>query len=243
MESHLDRLALGSQRLQISLNIEQLKQEIEKLTSEFPNQGVLKIVVTRGQGGRGYRPSCKGDTTRMLSLHPLPDYTGTDTGVNVFVCKQRLAIQPSLAGIKHLNRLEQVMASLEWPEDKIHNQEFHEGLMLDTADHIVEGTRSNIFWVEKGKLQTPVLNDCGVEGVMRNYLLEKIPEAVPTESCTLDRLCNAEEIFLCNSVFGIWPVMGIKSDEDIFFFNLKTTPSGFTNRAVELFTQLLESVD
>ena len=241
--SHLNRLALGAQRLQISLNLEHLEQELEQLALEYPAQGVLKILVTRGTGGRGYRPPAEADTTRLLTLHPLPDYAGTDKGINVFVCNQRLARQPSLAGIKHLNRLEQVMASLEWPEDKIHNQEFHEGLMLDTADHIVEGTRSNIFWVEKGKLQTPVLNDCGVEGVMRNYLLEKIPEAVPTESCTLDRLCNAEEIFLCNSVFGIWPVMGIKSDEDIFFFNLKTTPSGFTNRAVELFTQLLESVD
>ena len=108
--------------------------------------------------------------------------------------------------------------------------------MLDTSDHIVEGTRSNIFWEEKGKLLTPVLDNCGVEGVMRNYLLEKIPKAVPTENCTLERLCAAEEIFLCNSVFDIWPVLRINSGQVLFSPKSIMATSGFTKRAVDLFT-------
>jgi 4-amino-4-deoxychorismate lyase len=234
--SHLNRLALGAQRLQISLNLEHLEQELEQLALEYPAQGVLKILVTRGTGGRGYRPPAEADTTRLLTLHPLPDYAGTDKGINVFVCNQRLARQPSLAGIKHLNRLEQVMASLEWP-----GAEFHEGLMLDTSDFVVEGTRSNIFWGEKDKLFTPALDKCGVEGVMRNYLLEKIPEAEPIENCTLDRLMDAEEIFFCNSIFGIWPVLKIKTDTGMFSLETNTNTPGFTRKAKDIFAHLLES--
>lgn len=234
--SHLNRLALGAQRLQISLNLEHLEQELEQLTFEYPAQGILKILVTRGTGGRGYRPPAEADTTRLLTLHPLPDYAGTEKGINVFVCNQRLAKQPSLAGIKHLNRLEQVMASLEWP-----GAEFHEGLMLDTSDFVVEGTRSNIFWGEKDRLFTPALDNCGVEGVMRNYLLEKIPEAEPIENCTLDRLLDAEEIFFCNSIFGIWPVLKIKTDTDMFSLEPNTNTSGFTRKAKDIFAHLLES--
>ncbi|MDG2176252.1 MAG: aminodeoxychorismate lyase [Gammaproteobacteria bacterium] len=234
--SHLNRLALGAQRLQISLNLEHLEQELEQLTFEYPAQGILKILVTRGRGGRGYRPPAEADTTRLLTLHPLPDYAGTEKGINVFVCNQRLAKQPSLAGIKHLNRLEQVMASLEWP-----GAEFHEGLMLDTSDFVVEGTRSNIFWGEKDRLFTPALDNCGVEGVMRNYLLEKIPEAEPIENCTLDRLLDAEEIFFCNSIFGIWPVLKIKTDTDMFSLEPNTNTSGFTRKAKDIFAHLLES--
>jgi branched-subunit amino acid aminotransferase/4-amino-4-deoxychorismate lyase len=112
-----------------------------------------------------------------------------------------------------LDRLEQVMASLEWPDG-----EFHEGFMLDTSDYVVEG-------------------------VMRNYLLEKIPEAKLAENCSLDRLLDVEEIFFCNSIFGIWPVLKIKTDKEIFSIDVKTNTTGFTHRAKDIFAYLLESAD
>ena len=203
LDRHLDRLASGAERLGIACKRDKLEQEISQLSPEFPDQGVLKIIVTRGTGGRGYVPGNISEPSRILSLHAMPDYGDNDPvhGIGVFVCRQRLAQQPALAGIKHLNRLEQVLASLEWPDAS-----FMEGLMLDTADNVIEGTRSNLFWAESGQLLTPSLANCGVTGIMRNYLMEKIGNVTEIAVCNLARLCAADEVFFCNSIFGIWPV-------------------------------------
>ncbi len=238
LQAHLDRLESGTMRLGIPLDRTQLEQEIGDYSQHFPEHGVLKIIVTRGVGGRGYRPATAHDTSRILSLHALPDYPGDPgkLGIAAFVCNQRLAIQPSLSGIKHLNRLEQVLASQEWPDES-----FMEGIMLDSRGTIIEGTRSNIFWSESGHLFTPSLNDCGVAGIMRNYLLNSIAEAKEINDCSLDRLLGADEIFICNSVFGIWPVNSIQSGSK----NVTLVPDGsdknFTQQAQGLFQGLLKA--
>ena len=238
--AHLDRLERGAERLKISLNRKLLEQEISDRYVDLPVQGVLKIIVSRGLGGRGYRPANNNDTTRALSFHPMPDYGDqpVETGVDVFVCQQRLAIQPSLAGIKHLNRLEQVLASQEWPEG-----DFMEGIMLDMNDNVIEGTRSNIFWVESGQLYTPSLDRCGVAGIMRNYLSEHIDGVLETGDCSLTRLLKANEVFLCNSVFGVWPVKSILSDGVVSLFGGEPDNRVFFHRAHNLFTELLKNPD
>lgn len=203
LQRHLDRLQAGAQRLQIALDRSSLDADIAALRPDFPAAGILKILVTRGSGGRGYRPAGDHEPTRILTLHPLPDYgaPAPEAGIAVFVCRQRLALQPALAGMKHLNRLEQVLASLEWPGD-----DFREGLMLDTDGNVIEGTRSNLFWSEGGRLLTPSLARCGVAGILRGYLLDTLPDVEVVEESPLTRILRAEQLFVCNSVFGIWPV-------------------------------------
>jgi 4-amino-4-deoxychorismate lyase len=109
--------------------------------------------------------------------------------------------------MKHLNRLEQVLARAEWGE------EYPEGLLLDQQGFVIEGVSSNLFCYHEGQWLTPLLTDSGVAGVMREYLMSVLlPElSVPaTESrITLEQLVSSEEVFLCNSVVGIWPVVSL----------------------------------
>ena len=238
LQAHLDRLASGARRLKIPLNRTQLEQEIADYSQHFPEQGVLKIILTRGVGGRGYRPANAPDTTRILSLHALPVYEGEpgNSGIATFICNQRLAIQPALAGIKHLNRLEQVLASQEWPDES-----FMEGIMLDTDGNIIEGTRSNIFWSESDRLFTPSLSNTGVAGIMRNYLLSSIAGVVEIKDCSVERLLGADEIFICNSVFGVWPVRSIQTGSKTVTLDLDGSEADFTRQARSLFQELLKA--
>lgn len=234
LEAHLDRLCSGARRLRIDVERATLIQEIDQLTASFPVAGILKIMVTRGTGGRGYLPNGISSSTRILSLHAIPIYDEglPEAGISVFVCQQRLAHQPALAGIKHLNRLEQVMASLEWPDDS-----YQEGLMLDVAGNVIEGTRSNLFWSAGGQLMTPSLQRCGVAGILRQYLMQHIDHVLETDECSLAMLGEAEEIFFCNSVFGIWPVNRIQSGDSNMVFHQDRR--AFSVKARSLFADLL----
>ncbi|MDR0781473.1 MAG: aminodeoxychorismate lyase [Pseudomonadales bacterium] len=201
LEAHLERLALGLQKLHISLEINTITSDLEKLFSLFnPHDAVLKILCTRGQGGRGYRPSAGLVPTRILSLHPPPP-TLPAAGIKAFLCRQTLAPQAALAGLKHLNRLEQVLASQEWPDDS-----FHEGLMLTAAGDAIEGTRSNLLLAHKGHWLTPDLRHCGIAGVLRQHLLRRWGERLQVRPVTLDEVFAAEELCFCNSVAGVMPV-------------------------------------
>lgn len=213
LQEHLQRLRLACDALAINCNFDKLNDEIELLSASFSEFGILKIIISRGEGGRGYRPDINTEASRILTLHVLPELSAfnADQGVKVFMCQQRLAKQQTLAGIKHLNRLEQVLAAKEWPGD-----DFFEGLMCDTDGNVVEGTRTNLFFSKNGNLHTPTLNYAGVNGVMRQILLNKMPAKIIIEDeVTIERLLLADELFLCNSVIGIWPVkeliMGNKS--------------------------------
>lgn len=208
-EAHLQRLTQAAQRLGFpALDTSMLRTEAAQLCSGV-ERGVLKIVLTRGSGGRGYRPP--GDTipTRLLQRHPWPDYPPhwAKGGVRVRLCRTRLAIQPALAGLKHLNRLEQVLARSEWDDPQI-----PEGLMLDTADRVICGTMSNVFFVREGVLHTPDVARCGVAGVTRATILgEARQRGWPTRigDFQMQDLLQAQEIFLCNSVIGVWPVAAL----------------------------------
>jgi 4-amino-4-deoxychorismate lyase len=167
---------------------------------------VLKIIVTRGAGGRGYKPPEQPTPTRIVLLAPWPDYPAAlaEQGVMVHLCDTRLGLQPKLAGIKHLNRLEQVLARNEWSDPAI-----SEGLMCDSDGHVVEGVMSNLFVVRDGKLATPELSRCGVAGIMRGLILEAAARRridARIADLTLDDVRSADELFLTNSLIGLWPV-------------------------------------
>ena len=210
-DGHMQRLQLGCQRLNFpALDLALLRSEALSLSGGVA-QGVLKIIITRGGGGRGYRapPPLSAQVTRILALYPWPDYPAAfwSEGVTVRVCATRLGWCPALAGIKHLNRLEQVLARSEWDDASV-----AEGLMLDIQGNVIEGTMTNLFVVRNGQLLTPDVSQCGVAGVMRNWILAYarvagIPSAIT--ALTLDNVNSADEVFLCNSVIGLWPVREI----------------------------------
>ncbi len=166
--------------------------------------GILKILVTRGSGGRGYNPdgACG---CQILYWFPLPQYpeTWAANGVVVRLCATKLGHSPALAGLKHMNRLEQVLARSEWQQPDI-----AEGLVCDIAGHLIEGTMTNLFLVKQGRILTADLSLSGVNGVMRQWLLEKssFASGVSIQSLTIDDFWQAEEVFLTNSVIGVWPV-------------------------------------
>jgi len=234
LTEHLDRMEKGASTLKIPFDRQLMEKEIAVLATEFPREGVLKVMLTRGSGGRGYRPGEQCEPSRIIALHALPEYANQASGIRTFICKQRLADQPAIAGLKHLNRLEQVLASMEWPDST-----FDEGLMLDMHDNIKEGTRSNLFWVESGQLMTPTLEDCGVAGILRDYLLNSMPGSSEEPESPLERLAQADEVFVCNSVFGIWPVNCISHSAGQANFRPAGGKGTMTGDARQLFDKVL----
>lgn len=208
---HMARLQRGAEKLSIPLPPEELfLAEAEQLVgSDGSSRSVLKITITRGSGGRGYRPPESPAPTRILALSPWPEYPAEyyKSGVRLHLCETRLGSNPLLAGIKHLNRLEQVMARGEWSDPDI-----AEGLMVNGEDHIIEGTMSNIFFVRGGEVITPELTRCGVAGVMREMLIEQLQQdgiSVTVRPIHLSELSEMEEAFCSNSLIHVWPVRQI----------------------------------
>ncbi len=200
-DSHLERLVISCRLLQIPFtDLIALRQEVELLADKH-ELAVLKIIITRGQGGRGYTPPANPVPSRILATYPWPEYPTAirEEGVATIICNSRYAINPLLAGMKHLNRLEQVMARMECEELSI-----REGIMLDINNAVIEGTMSNIFIIKNKQIMTPELSQCGVKGVIRKYIIDT--HDVLIKSINIDDLMQSDEIFLCNSIMGVWPV-------------------------------------
>jgi 4-amino-4-deoxychorismate lyase len=166
-------------------------------------QGVVKIILTRGGGARGYAPPPRQASTRVVLSVPLPDYAHAITPDAVVArwCALRLARQPRLAGIKHLNRLENVLARAEWDDPAI-----FEGLLCDDSGMVVSGVTSNLFWISKGELFTPDLSACGVAGVARTRLLRAAKQqGISTHIGRYPpaAILAADEVMICNSVIGL----------------------------------------
>ena len=207
LERHLQRLQEGCRRLAFAADHTLIRSEMLAYAAAL-GDGVLKLILTRGDSLRGYGFNPGAPVRRILQGSAPASYPhahGAD-GIRLFPCATRLAEQPLLAGIKHLNRLEQVIARAEWQD-----AEHAEGLMLDMSGRVIEGVFSNLFLVRNGLLRTADLRRCGVAGVMRAEILAQaqslgIPVAVADIS--LEQLQQADEVFVCNSVYGIWPVRG-----------------------------------
>ncbi|MBS7661202.1 aminodeoxychorismate lyase [Pseudomonas lalucatii] len=209
LERHLARLAEGCVRLQLPLEATSLRNELLAFSQQL-GEGVAKLILTRGDGLRGYAPPQPAMTRRLLLGGPKPAYPSqhAEQGVHLFPCATRLAEQPLLAGLKHLNRLEQVLARGEWQDD-----EHAEGLMLDAAGRVIEGVFSNLFLFKDGTLLTADLSRCGVAGVMRAELLAQaatLGMACEVRDLDLAELLGADEVFMCNSLYGVWPVRRLR---------------------------------
>jgi len=206
-DEHMARLQAGGKRLGLpEIDVTELYREALRVC-RGQARAVLKIIVSRGCAQRGYRAFAQtGELTRIIMLADWPEYPQQyyNEGIRLRLCTSRLGWNAQLAGIKHLNRLEQVLARSEW-----HDPEIPEGLMLDQSGQVIEGTQSNIFIVRAGCLLTPGLLQCGVAGVMRNYIMNaacSLRISVSEMVLSLADVYDADEVFMSNSLIGIWPV-------------------------------------
>ena len=201
---HYTKLASDSAKLQLACPprnlLENDLQEIAKAYTE----GVIRITLTRGAGVRGYAIPEKTSVTRIVSLSPKRSFIEGADGVRARWCRLRLAVQPLLAGVKHLNRLENVLARSEWSDTAI-----AEGLLLDVSGHVIAGTMTNLFILHRGDLITPQLDACGVAGVTRDLVIERATQArmnITVTTIMPETLLDADAVFLVNSVIGMWQI-------------------------------------
>lgn len=210
LDWHIERLQTGCRRLGIGpVPGKRLYGVVAGALQQQPSRrdsATLKLVITAGSSPRGYRRSPAGEPGVFVGLFPpqsIPAACYRD-GVAVRRLATRLAEQPALAGIKSLNRLEQVLARREWDGDDI-----FEGLTLDTSGRLICGTMSNVFLVDGDRLLTPDLSRAGVNGIMRRKVLETLStmgrdaDVVDIDAGAVDR-CT--EMFLSNSQYGVVPV-------------------------------------
>nr|WP_005223709.1 aminodeoxychorismate lyase [Marichromatium purpuratum] len=206
---HLARLAHGCARLGIPCpSTVQLESELATLLDGV-EEGVLKLVLTRGSGGRGYRPPARPEPRRILLLYPRPAAPEWRRGVAVRYCRTPVSVNPALAGLKHLNRLDAVLARREWDDGAI-----AEGLMQTPDGAICGGTMSNLFLWDGVRLYTPALDQAGIIGTVRELARELAAEA--GIGCAVRRLCvddleRARALFLTNAVIGVWPVARLEA--------------------------------
>ena len=202
---HAARLTAGCRRLGMPVpDASAIHAEVARL-SQGLSDAVARVTVSRGEGPRGYAWPVPQTPTVVITVSPLQlDADGCTRGVAVRLCDIRLARQPVLAGMKHLNRLEQVMARAEWSDPAV-----GEGLMMDSDGHVVCATAANLFAVIDGMLVTPPVDVCGVAGVARAEILAT--HHVSVAPMNLARLESADEVFLTSAVRGILPVRVLAS--------------------------------
>jgi 4-amino-4-deoxychorismate lyase len=211
---HMARLSQGCERLRINLgDAAPLRAEIAA-TAASAGEALVKVIVTRGDAvARGYGFAGTEVATRLVFRYPLPpeNLDASRDGIRAAVAKLRYGENPQLAGMKHLNRLEQVLARSEVPAE-----EAAELLVFSSSETLVSGTMSNVFLVRQGRLLTPKLDRCGVAGVMRRVILrEASAMGIDAEESVLGAadLAGADELFISNARVGLWPIRTLDGRE------------------------------
>lgn len=203
---HRTRLILGCRRLGIPAPTADTLESEVRLLSVGREDAVLKVLVTRGIGGRGYRSLPAAEPRRILHVYPAPEYPSSwrEQGVVVRHCQTPASYNPALAGLKHLNRLDSVLARAEWDDPEV-----ADGLMSGMDGEVVGGTMTNLFLWDGSTLLTPAVDRCGIAGTVRALALELArARGIPcvVADITLELLARAQGLFLTNSVVGAWPV-------------------------------------
>ena len=218
---HCQRLTKGLLTLGLSQNqqdaqhlIEQLRLDVVAAAGLYSHEhGVIKLTITRGVGGRGYLAPQSPIHTRIVNVGPWP--MGREdlpkTGIHARLCNHPWSNNAALAGLKHLNRLDQVLARNEWQQGNI-----HEGIMRNQQGHVISGVMSNLFIEQDGILIQPLLDDCGIHGVMAQQVCvvaKQLSIPVQQKIIPLDQLLQADAVFLTNSLNGIWPLVSLDASE------------------------------
>ncbi len=209
-QEHIGRLTRGCQRLAIPVpDAHELWEDWGKLAPSA-DHGVLRLTITRGGGGVGYAPPINPLPSRIVEWLPAPQRPAEywQEGIDIRVCRTHLAVQPALAGIKHLNRLEQVLARAECAQSGS-----VEGLMLATDGRLAEATSANILIESQGRLILPDTTDIGVDGIMQDWVSAQAKATgIPIErrAIRFDALRDDDSMMLCNSLIGLWPVRRVE---------------------------------
>lgn len=210
IDLHWNRLSLGCERLGIACPPVRARM-LADIAEHGGPRAVAKLIVTRGNSQRGYHcaPETRPNWVLRISKAPEVPRSVYEQGVDVTVCRTRLSVEdPLLAGMKHLNRLPQVLARREW------NDEYHDGLLTNPCGQVVEGCASNLFIARGGALITPDLSLGGVEGIVRQRVLSQARLAgiaCEVRAVELAELDLADEVFLTNSIYGIVPVRSVRT--------------------------------
>ena len=234
---HLKRIRKGCKFLKINIpsNFEILKQR-DKILKESLNSGytsgLLKLIITRGVGGRGYKfEDGMKPTIIFLSFSKTPDESSVlFVGVKACICENQLFYHEKLFGYKHLNRLDSVLARSEW------DKKYFEGICADQKGNLIEGTMTNIFFVSKNKIITPPIINSGISGVMRNIILKnatKFFDKVVIKNVHRKHLHKFDQMFLANSVIKIVPVNKIDNTKFIIKDNTRALIDLFTKKSNE----------
>ena len=217
-DEHMQRMQQSAERLSLAITDESLwLGDIKKLN--LSSDAVIKLTLTRGISGRGYVYGNNDPTSRISAAYSWPEYAESNSlGVTACLCETPASVNSALAGIKHLNRLDNVLARNEWNDTHI-----TEGFMFDHNRHIIEGTMSNIFCVLDNELYTPSLESSGVAGVMRQHVIklaEKNNIPVNIIDISEQNFLHMDSIFITNSLIGIWPVTKILVEERQYEFSI-----------------------
>lgn len=207
---HWQRLSQSAKFLGINLVDEtefiNIKNKICKQLQQ--DKFILKIIVTRGEGGKGYQTPENQYSQWIVLSNPWPNYPlhYYEQGVDVQQLDFKLSVQPTLSQHKHLNRLEQVYAKQQLAE------KYQEGLLCNTLDHVIEGISSNLYFVKNNVLCIPELTNTGVKGTVRSQVIELCKENNITfiiSDYKIEDIMVSQEVFLSNSIIGLWPVRSL----------------------------------
>jgi len=207
LSEHLERLTKNCDKLSIPLpDIDKIKRELKVAAQRF-ELCVAKVIITAGEGGRGYsRDGCETSTV-IISFHAFPEHylTWQQQGIYLGVAQFKLGLNPFLVGIKHLNRLEQVLIRQE-----LDSREEDDLLVLNCSENIIEASAANIFWLKNNTWYTPNIVESGISGLMRQHILKTLnndkSKAIEIIEAKITMVDNIEAMFICNSVMNIVPV-------------------------------------
>ncbi|MDO6426929.1 aminodeoxychorismate lyase [Thalassotalea sp. 1_MG-2023] len=202
LAEHIDRLKESCARIALSnIDWHALKAELVKQSTAFP-LAVLKVMITAGTGGRGYSRIGVSKPNVIVMVHEFPKHyiDWHQTGVSIGIAKTQLGINPQLAGIKHLNRLEQVLIRKELDES-----DWQDLIVTDVQNNIVETSCANVFWIKNNAVFTPELGSSGVAGLLRTQAISQFSK-VKLVKAPIDALKEVDAMIICNSVMGYVPV-------------------------------------
>lgn len=209
--AHKQRLKQGCDRLGIQFTAWQsLEMSVHQLAQQHTS-AVIKIIISRGVGGRGYGTDNTVEPSYFVSQHGFPSHYDKwqEQGISVSLSPIYLAKQPLLAGIKHLNRLEQVLI-----KQQLQATTFDDLIVCDSDQNIVESSAANLFWRIGQEWCTPDLSYSGVDGVMRNLVMRYFEQqsiSVKLVRIGLEAILNAEQVFICNSVMKVISVKNFQT--------------------------------
>jgi len=217
-DEHMQRMQESAKRLSLAITDESYwREDIEKLN--LSADAVIKLTLTRGVSGRGYAYKNNDKTSRITAVYDWPDYAESNShGITTCLCETPVSVNSALAGIKHLNRLDNVLARNEWSDEHI-----TEGFMFDHNLHVIEGTMSNVFCVLDDEIYTPSLQNSGVAGVMRQHVMKLAEQSnIPVNVIDISEqnFLHMDSVFITNSLIGIWPVTKIMTAEQQYDFTI-----------------------